>query len=226
MGSYSLTITGTGTHGSLTATVTLNVSSSSGSSVHAISVDFVGGDVSMASTEVAGVVAEPYWNNATGARSASPLALVDSTGAATTATVSWSANNTWELPITDQPGNARMMKGYLDDGDGSSTTVTVTGLASNPNGYRVYVYGDGENEVYTRTAIYTITGTGITSTSISLIDQANTDFSGTFTQANNSAGNYVVFTIPNVSGFTLTATPGATTNGPRASVNGIQIVPQ
>ena len=225
-GTYTLTITGTGTNGSLTATVTLVVSSSTGSSGNPISIDFVGSDVAMASTEVAGEVAEPNWNDATGAASSSPLALVDSTGAATTATIAWSGANTWELPITDAPGNPRMMKGYLDDSGGATTTVTVAGLPGSPSGYQVYVYADGDNGTATRSSTYTISGTGITTTSIGLTDAANTNFSGTFTPANNSAGNYVVFTIPNVSGFTITATPSTASDGIlRAPVNGIQIVP-
>ena len=39
-----------------------------------ISIDFVGSDVPMASTEIAGVVAKPNWNNASGASSSAPLA--------------------------------------------------------------------------------------------------------------------------------------------------------
>ena len=42
-----------------------------------------------------GVVAQANWNSATGARETSPLALVDETGAATNATVTWSANGGW-----------------------------------------------------------------------------------------------------------------------------------
>jgi hypothetical protein len=181
----------------------------------------------MGATEVAGVVAEPNWNNASGASSASALGLVDDTGKATTATVTWSANATWETPITDQAGNARMMKGYLDTGNTTTTTVTVAGLPASSSGYQVYVYADGDNGPATRAASYAISGTGITTTSIGLTDAANTNFSGTYVQANGSAGNYVMFTIPAVSGFTITATPGtANDNVPRAPVNGIQIVPK
>ncbi len=224
-GSSTLTITGTS--GSLTHTTaaTLNVTAISGSG-NPISIDFVGEDVAMASTEVAGVVVEPNWNDATGVSSSSPLVLLDSTGAATTATVTWNSADIWETPITDQPGNARMMKGYLDTGSSTTTTVTVAGLPTHAAGYKVYVYADGDNGSANRTGIYSISGTGITTTTINLIDAANTNFSGTFTQANSSAGNYVVFTI-NATGFTLSATGGTASDGfPRAPVNGIQIVPQ
>jgi len=224
-GSFPLTITGMS--GSLTNTTSavLEVTATSGSG-NPISIDFVGEDVAMASTEVAGVVVEANWNDATGAISTSSLALLDSTGAATTATVTWNSADIWETPITDAPGNARMMKGYLDTGSNTTTTVTVAGLPTHAAGYKVYVYADGDNGSASRTGIYTISGTGITTTTIDLIDAANTNFSGTFTQANNSAGNYVVFTIK-ATGFTLSATGGTASDGfPRAPVNGIQIVPQ
>ena len=227
-GSSTFTITGTDSNSSLTHTTsaTLVVSSSIGSSANVISIDFVGQDVPMASTEIAGVVAEPNWNDANSAISSSPLVLVDDTGTGTTATATWTSNDIWELPTVDQPGNARMMKGYLDTGNTTTTTVSVSGLPSTTNGYNVYVYADGDNGTATRTGVYTISGTGITTSSISLTDAASTNFSGTFTQANNSAGNYVVFTI-NATAFTISATPGASTDVfPRAPVNGIQIVPR
>ena len=183
----------------------------------------------MSSSEQAGVVLKSNWNNANGAKSSSPLALVNETGAATTATVSWTSDGVWSLPIQDQPGNVRMIKGYLDTGFGNTTSVAVSGLPSDANGYNVYVYADGSNGAANRTGLYQISGIGITTTSISLTDAANTNFSGTFTQATGSSpnGNYVVFTIPNVAGFTLSAIPSLASDGTqRAPLNVIQIVPR
>jgi len=221
------TITITGTNGTLThsATVTLTVNAAGGSGSPAISIDFVGSGTAMANTELAGVVAKSHWNNANAASSSSPLALVDETGSATSATVSWNSDNVWSTPITDQPGNVRMMKGYLDTGSGHASTVTVSGLASSSSGYNVYVYADGDNAVATRSATYQISGTAIATTSIGLTDPANTNFVGTFTQANSSNGNYVVFLV-NATSFTISAIPGTASDGtPRAPINGIQIVP-
>ena len=144
-------------------------------------------------------------------------------GTATGAKVVWNTNGMWDLPVTDTAGNVRMMRGYLDT-MGGTTTVSVSGLPTNSAGYDVYVYADGDSPA-TRTGGYQISGTGITTTSVNLTDVANTNFSGTFTQANNSNGNYVKFTIT-AAGFTITATPGAAADGfPRAPLNGIQIVP-
>ena len=114
------------------------------------------------------------------------------------------------------------MKGYLDTSNTSVTTVTVAGLPS--GAYDVYVYADGDNREYTRTAVYRISGTGITATTVNLTDLANTHFSGTFAQAAGTSGNYVKFSI-NADGFTLTATPDTGSNATlRAPVNAIQIV--
>jgi hypothetical protein len=116
-----------------------------------------------------------------------------------------------------------MMKGYLDTSSSSRTTVTVAGLL--PQAYDVYVYVDGDNRIYDHGAEYTISGSGISTTTVALTDPANANYSGTFTRASNSAGNYVKFTI-NAGGFTVTAKPTTSGNAAlRAPVNGIQIVP-
>ena len=90
-----------------------------------VSIDFVGNGSSMGAAEIAGVVPKANWNNATGATRSTPLALKDETGASSTSTVTWTADNTWATPIADDPGNRRFMTGYLDNGSGGATTVTV-----------------------------------------------------------------------------------------------------
>ncbi len=226
-GISTLTITGTSGSLSHSATVTLIVSAS-GSSTGVISVDFVGLNTTpMGSSESAGVVVVTNWNDAAGASSgSSPLALADQNGSPTTATVTWTADNVWNQPIPDAPGNARMMKGYLDNGNQNTTRVTVSGLPSNVGGFNVYVYAQGSSGNASNTGVYQISGTGITTTSATLT--YTTNFNGTFTQATAGSpnGNYVVLTIPNVPGFTLSAIPSTASNGfRRAPVNGIQIVP-
>ena len=226
VGSSTLTITGTSGTLVHSATVTLSVSTSGSGSNKAISIDFVGSDVPMDSSEVAGVISKSNWNNANGASNASPLGLVDETGTATSATVTWTSDDVWQQPIADQPGNVRMMKGYLDNGSQDTSTVTVSGLPADPNGYNVYVYAQGASSSSTNNAIYQISGTGITTTSSTLT--YNSNFTGTFIQstASNPIGNYLVFTIPNVSGFTLSAIPSTASSGyERAPINGLQIVP-
>jgi hypothetical protein len=186
-----------------------------------ISIKFQGSGTAMASTEVAGVTPVARWNNAAGAVSARALNLVDDKGSATGAAITWSADNLWTIPITDTAGNNRLMRGYLDDGAGKPTTVTVVNLQA--GSYTVYVYADGDNAASTKIGTYTLTS-GITVTSQTITDPANTNFSGAFTPG----ANYAAFplTLTAAGGFTLTATPGISTDTvPRAPVNGIQIVP-
>jgi hypothetical protein len=222
LGSYPLTITGVSGTLSHTATVTLVVTTAS--APKAISINFTGRGSAMAASESAGVAPKTNWNNASGV-SGSGLPLHDETGVVGSATVAWSCNNVWSTSITDAAGNFRMMKGYLDTASTSVTTVTVSSLPSNTNGYSVYVYFDGDNGSATRRAIYQIAGPGITTTTINGTDRGGVNFSGTFTQANSSSGNYVKFTIHGT-GFTLTARPGSSNDQyPRAPVNGIQIIP-
>jgi hypothetical protein len=218
-----LTITGTSGTLSHTATLTLTVFQPGTEPV--ISVDFVGGGTPMAPSESAGIVARANWNVATGNASSTPLNLVDQTGSATGATLSWTSDNVWSLPIADSPGNFRMMRGYLDNGANDPTTVTLSGIA--PGVYDIYVYINGDNGSTARTGIYYLSPTATYVPSVNATDPAGVNFSGTFVQANNSNGNYVLFSgVPLESpgyvpaGFTLTASPDGAS---RAPVNGLQI---
>jgi hypothetical protein len=223
-GNSMLSITGAGASLTHTIILPLTVSSPGGTSGNAISIKFPGTGTPMAGSEVAGVVPKSNWNNESGSNGQS-TSLVDETGTISGASVSWTAVGVYAVSIVDQPGNDRMMRGYLDTSNGTATTVSVSGLPANANGYSVYVYADGDNKAANRQGIYQISGSGITTKSISLLDAANTNFNGAFTQANNSAGNYVMFGI-NATAFTISATPSTASDGTqRAPLNGIQIVP-
>lgn len=220
---YAISVSATSrTRAHFAAAVTLQVNAPlSGSG--AIGVDFVGSALAMTPSERAGIVPIANWNSAAGASRTTPLTLVDELGAATTAAVTWTANNLWATPILDQPGDVRLMKGYLDTSSTSTTTVTVSGLEPRP--YDVYVYVDGDNRAYERTAAYTITADAAAPVSAHLADLANSNFSGTFTAGVNGTGNYVKFRIA-ASAFTLTAAPTAPASGTRrAPVNAVEIVP-
>jgi endoglucanase len=205
----------------------------------AISINFVSYAVTpMAPTEVAGVVALANWNQAGVANSGAMSGLVDENGAATTASVTWNAPNTYDTSIPDLPGNDAMMKGYLDNNNTVPSTVSVTGLPASFGRYDVYVYFDGDNGSATRVGNYRLTavdaagmvhgcaGQRWEGSTITGADAANTDFSGTFTQASaGSAGNYVEFVDCTGSSFNLAPVHAASTDSQvRAPVNGIQIV--
>ncbi len=227
-GSYPITITAVSGTSSAPVNVTLNVSSTTPGQ-GALSLNFVGTGNAMAPSETAGVVSKVNWNQAAGA--AGSLTLVDETGTATAATATWSAPGSapspgiWKLPITDAPNDIRMMEGYLHP-IGGSATVSITGLPATTYGYDVYVYADGDNGTATRTGSYQISGSGITTASITLSVSANTNFSGAYTQASNSAGNHAKFSI-DATQFTLTVSAvSASDNTLRAPLNGMQIVPR
>jgi hypothetical protein len=220
---YFYTVAAANSFGTSAFSAYAGATPSGGSTAKAISVNFVGNGTNMGSTESAGVVAATNWNNATGTNGT--LALKDITGASSGASLIWSDNHNSSENITNTPGNYRMMNGYANTSSNSTTTVTVSGLTADANGYKVYVYAEENTSGATRVAAYKISGTGITTTTNNVTDP-NT-FAGTFTQANNSTGNYMIFTIGNVSGFTINATPVSSTDAnKRAPVNGLQIIPQ
>jgi hypothetical protein len=230
--------------------------SATGTRADQIAIDFFGGGGSAASslmalTETAGVLPQANWNSFSGNVQATPQALVNSAGAATTATVVWTSNNTWNTPTppNGDPGDLKMMKGYLDSSDTSVTSVTVTGLPAAIAGgpYSVILYYDGDNGGNNRVGQYSISGAATGNATFWALDAANATFNGLYTQAqspidplvipggaidsNNAAaitvpaGNFMIFTGLTGSGFTLNAQSSVasdTTN--RSAVQGIQIV--
>ena len=176
----------------------------------------------MAPTEVAGVRAVANWNNLMGASSnATPVALVDSAGAASGLSVDWDGPNTWACYYGDSAGNRRMMRSYLDSADVIPSTVVLHGLNAAKN-YLVYVYV-GPADLNDK-GIYTVG-----SQTFSLTNP--TQFDGvTFTQVtstdvnNPGAGNYMIFNVTGQADVTLTAQTNTALGGYRAPINALQIV--
>src|SRR5689334_13450944 len=85
------------------ATLTFQTSSLDGA---AVSINFVGGSFNgnptpLGPQAVAGVIAAPNWNNvASNLASGTVTGLIDSTGASTVASVSWSCDDLWSTPIS------------------------------------------------------------------------------------------------------------------------------
>ncbi len=185
----------------------------------AISIDFVGGGIPMAPTEIAGVFRAARWNSAAGA-AGTVSALVLSDGTISPAAVTWDSGAVWQLSVADAPGDTRMMTGYLDPR--TTSTIVVSGLPASltATGYDVYVYANGDVPAgITRAASYGVGGP------LQVVTQPElTSFSGTFIDAlNGGFGNYVVFR--GVTGTTLTVTVRPVSGtGLRAPVNGMQIV--
>jgi hypothetical protein len=197
-----------------------------------ISVRFVGGrpggssgTTTMNATESAGFKPATNWNSATsGTGTLSSLVAAD--GSTTSASVAWTAPNTYTVPFTDASGDAYMMNGFLEAIDTVSVTINVTLPSSMSGAYDVYVYCYGYIDVSTRTYQYKI---GSTTQTVSQTGHSLTTFPGhsLAPASGTGAGTYILF--QNVTGttFTLTATALSSTASPaayRVPVNGIQIV--
>ena len=214
-----------------------------------VSINFVGGHegeyiTPMDPWEVAGMdhVADDHWNNAGGRHGGTLYGLMDGSGANTGASLQWESGfgawSLWNLP--DNPGNDRMMKGYLEADDTRGTFVTVSNL---PFSYfDVYIYFDGDNVDNWRKAVFTIGDKSDEGE-----DSEYTDFhlsgqnpNGLFqipvpggagnqpyvAYPNNDEGNTILLSGISGNSFTLTAFAGEHDwVHPRAPLNGMQIVP-
>ena len=79
----------------------------------------------MRTMDIAGVIPAPNWNSAPTIQGVlASLRAAD--GSATTAGVTWSTDNIFSLGIANDPGDDRMMNGYLDPFN--FARITVTGL--------------------------------------------------------------------------------------------------
>lgn len=182
-------------------------------------------------TGAAGLAGTVNWNNLELNEGNSALTMdVQSASMASTATVSWTSNNTWSSQGRGEENNTapagddrNLMTGYLDTTDVTVTEVTVTGLDDvfTDMAYRVAVYIQGG--VNGRGGQYTVTTDNKVST-LNLTTEAA--FDGTYIPGGDPGNNYLVlggnegFTAPD---FVLTATP-TTGDPPRAPINGIEIV--
>ncbi len=110
------------------------------------------GALEMAATEEAGflLTRQTNWNNADGSTAGtnsnvtSPQTgvLVDNSGAATTAAVSWSASGVWTNGNGTATGDAKLAGGYLDN-TGAGATVSFTGIPYAKYDVLVYFGSDG-----------------------------------------------------------------------------------
>jgi hypothetical protein len=211
----------TATSGAYTHTTPLGLLITNATAANAaISVDFVGTGTPMQATEVAGVRASANWNSLVAANG-SAIALVDETGAASGATITWNAPGVWKPGIADSAGDFHMMDGYLN-ATATPVTVTISGLPADPAGYFVYVYADGDNGADAVAGSYAITAAGAPIVPVQITDAANTNFDGAFVQAASGHGNYAMFSVPG--DFTLSVNASGTGSNAKAPLNGLQIV--
>ncbi len=177
----------------------------------------------------AGVVPQTGWINLTSGGTGSGVPLT----AGMTATWSTIGGETHEFSTMPSSADGALMQGYLDTGDTSTSTVTVNGVKFLL--YDVIVYSDGDNGGATRVGEYTLTATGTPGGAAKkyVLDAANTDFSGTYTEVDSTtggpstpAGNYCRFRNVRGTSFTVAAHGNYGSDArPRGPLNAIQIVP-
>jgi hypothetical protein len=191
----------------------------------------------LAAGDVAGAVPQANWNNLTTADGADVGSLELDNGAASTATVTWSSNNTWASLRAGEMNNnftgpdRNLMTGYLDSGNTAATATTVTvnniDAAVRSPAYNVLVYM-ANGSMVTRGGGFTLTSGGTSQVkygstsgpgpSMHILDPG-TDIDNTI------HGSYLRFTGLTAPSFTLTADATLTTpNGFRATIAAVQIV--
>ncbi len=205
----------------------------------------------MVNTEIAGVIARAGWTSVGDPNNQVTVGTLnnvpDETGAATTASVSWSTQDNWRNDTgSNTPGDQHMMYGFFVSGNlgGGPLTMAFNNLpasyATKP--YNVYVYVGNH---YDSSADYTLTipSTGTPTTTLTVRSHetdsgfANNGFvfrksngtsGGTYTTSaspgitNGLTGDYILFTNLLGTSFNINV-PGFDTDT-RAGIAGIQIV--
>src|SRR5258706_2297138 len=87
----------------------------------------------------AGVIPQPNWNDVGPGISGGPVGLIDNTAAATSATVTWTATQTWAAGGNATP-NERLLNHFLDAGTGIPATITISALPATIGPYDVSFY--------------------------------------------------------------------------------------
>lgn len=205
----------------------------------ALSIDFGTGGAQRAlrSDEVAGWVPATNWVSVAG-HFGSVTDLVTSIGNTTPTSVTWNANNLYQVQDASTGGaggNYTMMYGYIDTSNTSVTEIQVNDIPERfaASGYDLIVYVDGSNGVHNRVGSYKLLVSGADPSMKFIKDGSGQSFTGSFIEADSSTppataaggvqGNMVVFRNIKARDFTLQATGDLTQDFKRAPVNAIQI---
>ena len=132
------------------------------------------------------------------------------------------------------PGDAILMRGYLDTGDNTTDNVIISSVPFRL--YDVLCYSMGDNGSATRVGKFTLSATnnGVSSANLSkyIQDDGGSTFAGTYIEANSTngypsaaSGNYCRFYAVRGTNFAVRCTPNYGSDGhPRSPFNALQIV--
>ncbi|TWT72841.1 PEP-CTERM motif protein [Posidoniimonas polymericola] len=181
-----------------------------------------GGLSSLAPTDVAGVVAQANWNNASGTGGTITNA-VDDSGTATTIDVSWAAEESWSgAGGTPATSDGVLLNGWISENltDEAPSTITVSEIPYDKYDLFIYVAHDrgGENNTFTET--------GGAFTDFSIVEGVDGTLLGsnplTFTEVTESGGTGTHFVTRGLSQSSLAIEFIDDNN--RSPVAGFQIV--
>ena len=217
-----------------TLAVCLSLLLAATSLAQSIGVSFAGDNtggtaVQITSAQTAGIFPQSNWNAATGGEG-TVSGLVDSTGSATGASVTWSSPNVWGGTGATSDEEA-LVNGWLDDGGGTGNSVQISGIPFSD--YDVYVYGssDGGNEG--RGLTVNVNGTSHFSGGEFTTLSANGSFFNGHVNSASTNADPTYTMVTDVAGATLSiigardqagpALPGGSTDY-RAAVSGVQVL--
>ena len=203
-------------------------------SANSIGVNFVGGGgpntgSTLAASDVAGLVPQAFFNNATGA-SGSLTGLVDNFDTTTGAGLTFSSPNTWSSGTDTTTPNGRLLNGYIDSNGTAAggAMVTVTNVPYKQYDLIVYLNTDaggnrvGDYEVSTSAG--TLTQQVVYAKSSTLLLAPPWPDNSVTLPAGVVGGTFIIF--PGLTDSTLTLkTDQAALTGVnfRAPISGIQI---
>jgi len=204
-------------------------------SAQSVGVNFVGGGgpnpgSSLAPTDIAGVVPQAHFNNATGA-SGTLSGLLDSSGNNSGATLTFSSPNTWSSGTSTATPNGALLNGYIDSGGSAATGATVTVTNVPFKAYDLIVYFNTDNTGSARVGDYEVVTPGGTLTQqVSYINSSSLILAPPYpdnsvpTTATTLGGTWLMF--PGLTSSTLTLkTDQASLPGVnfRAPISGFQL---
>ena len=180
---------------------------SAAASANSLGVNFVGGGgpnsgSTLAASDVAGLVPQSFFNNATGA-SGTLTGLVDNNNTPTGANLTFSSPNTWSSGTDTTTPNGRLLNGYIDSGGSATSGANVTVTNVPYKSYDLIVYFDTDSST-PRIGDYEVLTSGGTLTQQTVIGH-----SGTLGLAPPYGDNSVPLP-PNVASGTFIIFPGLT----------------
>jgi hypothetical protein len=185
------------------AAAVLSCGLSVGVNADSIGVNFVGGGgpntgSSLAPTDVAGLVPQGNFNNASGG-SGSLTGLTDQNGNITTAGAAWTSPNTWSSGTDTSTPNGKLLNGYIDS-NGSAAGGAMVTLTNIPySAYDLIVYFNTDNGT-PRAGDYEVVTSAGTQTQQALYEKSSSiilappDLSNTLaTTAATPGGTFIIF---------------------------------